>query len=633
MAYQRWRRKVQADVKALAAYSTDDEQNDVFGQLTDVEESADSSSNSMSLSGLDESDLEYTFMSSDEETNLVMDTAANLEHEPTVIEELAAWATKHKATRAAVDDLLAIFRRRGHDVPKDARTLLKTPRVIATVEKCGGKYAYFGIEHEIIRIASKYPLHPDTGIIKLTVNVDGVPLFKSSSKQFWPILCSFPSVQPFIAAIFCGDSKPSSVAEYMQDFLQELQHLHENGITIDGKQYRLSVKAFVCDAPARAFLKCIKSHTGYWSCERCVIKGSYKENRVVLYSKETFAPRTDEVFNRMGYKGHQMHKSPLIDAGIPCIDLFPLDYMHLVCLGVVRRLLLWLRQGPAVCRLSVRERQQISDHLVSLRGKIPSEFARQPRSFTELDRWKATEFRQFLLYTGPIVLEAVLSTKRYQHFLALSIAMSILLTSSTQKRNAYLDYAKNLLVYFVKKSKKLYGEAFCVYNVHNLIHLPSDVEFFETSLNDLSGFQFENHLQTIKRFVRNSKNPIAQVAKRLAELDNVTSSKCNNKTFSRISTRTKDRCFMLHNEDFAFVQEKRADGKLDCDILKQRKVENFFGHSFNSRLLNIGYVRNLTHRTRRSITIDAKDITHKVICLPFKRGDVLFPLLHEVERP
>ncbi|GBM58382.1 hypothetical protein AVEN_185486-1 [Araneus ventricosus] len=42
----------------------------------------------------------------------------------------------------------------------------------------------------------------------------------------------------------------------------------------------------------------------------------------------------------------------------------------------------------------------------------------------------------------------------------------------------YLDYAEELLCYFVKHRKTLYGEEFVVYNVHSLVHLAEDVRRF-----------------------------------------------------------------------------------------------------------------------------------------------------------
>ena len=64
--------------------------------------------------------------------------------------------------------------------------------------------------------------------------------------------------------------------------------------------------------------------------------------------------------------------------------------MHLVCLGVVKRM---LKQGPRICKLSNAMVQDISNILISLSGKMPSEFSRQPKSLTEIERWKATEFK------------------------------------------------------------------------------------------------------------------------------------------------------------------------------------------------------------------------------------------------
>ena len=125
----------------------------------------------------------------------------------------------------------------------------------------------------------------------------------------------------------------------------------------------------------------------------------------------------------------------------------------------------FLSRGPKVCRLSARQKDEISEKLNKLNGSMPSEFARQPRGLSELDRWKATEFRQFVLYTGPIVLRNVVSSEVYTHFLTLTVALSILLSSDENTQRSYIAYAEELLKYFVKRCDDLYGKTFTVYNV------------------------------------------------------------------------------------------------------------------------------------------------------------------------
>uniref|UniRef100_A0A8B9REN1 SCAN box domain-containing protein n=1 Tax=Astyanax mexicanus TaxID=7994 RepID=A0A8B9REN1_ASTMX len=61
---------------------------------------------------------------------------------------------------------------------------------------------------------------------------------------------------------------------------------------------------------------------------------------------------------------------------------------------------LWLK-GPLNTRLPSNTVKRISENLYLY---IPEEFARKTRPLSEVARWKATEFRQFLLYTGPVVL-------------------------------------------------------------------------------------------------------------------------------------------------------------------------------------------------------------------------------------
>lgn len=50
------------------------------------------------------------------------------------------------------------------------------------------------------------------------------------------------------------------------------------------------------------------------------------------------------------------------------------------------------------------------------RRYISQEFCRLPRSVEDIEHWKATEFRQFLLYTGPVVMKGKLSKIQYKHF-------------------------------------------------------------------------------------------------------------------------------------------------------------------------------------------------------------------------
>lgn len=173
-----------------------------------------------------------------------------------------------------------------------------------------------------------------------------------------------------------------------------------------------------------------------------------------------------------------------------------------------------------------------------------------------------------------------------------------------------------------------------MYNVHNLKHLSDDARHFQCSLNDISAFPFENYLQVLKKLVRNAKNPISQVAKRLSEQDTTEShkKKMANKSWHFVSVKKRNGCFLLHNEDFAFVKEKRDDGHLLCDIISQKNLESFFTVPCDSKLINIVFVRNLERVRKHRRLLDTNDISRKVACLPYQTGYVLMPLLHSMER-
>ena len=79
--------------------------------------------------------------------------------------------------------------------------------------------------------------------------------------------------EPFFIAVFYGSAKPKDPAEFLYDFVQELSQLLESGIVINNKKFIIKVKCFICDIPARAYLKCVLGHTAALACERCTVVG------------------------------------------------------------------------------------------------------------------------------------------------------------------------------------------------------------------------------------------------------------------------------------------------------------------------------------------------------------------------
>jgi len=120
--------------------------------------------------------------------------------------------------------------------------------------------------------------------------------------------------------------------------------------------------------------------------------------------------------------------------GLDVVKQFSIDYMHAVCLGAMKKLLM-LWKGDKIARVDLNNQKfntrvikQISERLLTLKKQIPCDFVRKPRSLDELARWKATELRLFLLYVGPIAIYSIVPNTIYQHFLSLNTAMTIYLS-------------------------------------------------------------------------------------------------------------------------------------------------------------------------------------------------------------
>ena len=213
---------------------------------------------------------EYLDVSSDDNAGSDLDEIDELTEEEKAENlgfELGLWASSFGISIVALSALLAVLRVYYPSLPKDPRTLLKTPRQTIVRQIDGGTYFHFGIMKAICQ--SKQLLEYFATNIRqcllqvpnicLQINIDGLPLFKSASTQFWPILgrvCSPVQTDPFMIGLFCGEQKPQDLDEYFHDFVEDMHALNQGPVDfpVDGQKIpvRVSLSCFICDTPARA---------------------------------------------------------------------------------------------------------------------------------------------------------------------------------------------------------------------------------------------------------------------------------------------------------------------------------------------------------------------------------------------
>lgn len=511
----------------------------------------------------------------DSETNTSENDSDNEFGEDTLGKELADWARSSCIPLTKITQLLSILRVHGHaNLPRVAQTLLGTPNKCTKILVSPGEYVHIGIRKNIIRLISNATNPPL--LIKVDVNIDGVPITNSTKKQFWPVLCRCPELSPtpFVIGIYYGLKKPDSSSDYLMHFVTEIKEIWETGITFCNQTFTIKLNAFICDAPAQAFVKGIVGHNGYHGCGRCTQTGEWLNKRLSFPELE-FTNRTDESFKRRWDGDHHKNDSNLEELGIGMVTQFPSDYLHLLCLGVPKKLILFWTTGPLKTRLPFFKQQLISNGLHNCKLTQPCEFQRRCRGIDELCYWKGSEFRTFLLYTGPVVLKNVLSMEEYKNFLSLHIAARI---CNADYLINQLDVAKRLFEYFVKSFIDIYGEEYVSYNLHNLLHVVDDVKKFG-KLENYSAFPFESYLGKIKKTLRSGNKLLEQAVNRIEEgLD----SKIRKKPRFPILKKP----FQIENENyFASIEMENWSLKVD--------IKNCYFMDNNNNVLKFIHVKQV----------------------------------------
>lgn len=438
-----------------------------------------------------------------------------------LIQALREWASSGGVlSMRKVDELLHKLRFAFSNMPKSYKTLLSTVSNLEITVTNEFKFWYKGIAANLNQLILDRYLEV-TGCVKIDINMDGLPLFKDSSKdtskKFWPILGKLVGAEedPFIIGIYCGDSDPRDIDQYLGDFVVEVNDLKNDGYRYGRVRYEFSIRNFVLDAPARSMIKCCVGHGGYGACEKCTVVGKHVQGRVCYPTLgDDCRARTDESYKNKLDRIHHCGRSPLEFIDVGMVSQFRLDTMHLLYKGAFLRFLEALLTWEGEWNLEADTIADISARLLSYAQSCPRDFNRRPRALVSYYKYKATELRRLLLYDGVVAFKDKLDVEVYKLFLLLHCAIYIL--ASPYLLPLFIDEAELFLKHFVQFSAQMFGEHFAVYNVHSLLHLGQECREHGT-LESFSAFPFENFLKTIKQMLRSGYLPLEQIAKRDSE--------------------------------------------------------------------------------------------------------------------
>lgn len=556
-----------------------------------------------------------------------------IELQSNLAEDLARLISQSKVSRDFTDKLLSVLKKnRVENLPTSSKTLMKTPHSkMIPKPMLPGEYIHFGIQNHFLNNNLMFLRNNDE--ISIDIGIDGLKVFNSSSLCLWPILGAIvdkPNVSPFLIGCYCGYKQPSCSDLLLKDFADEVNKLHKEGILIDKNipKKRFKVRLFSCDAPARAFVTGVKYHQAFDGCSKCSQRGVRRSNRTV-YSTTTSIPRTDFSYIARRDKNHHNKKfvnqrTVLENIGIGMVSQFPIDPMHLCDLGVMKKMISYMMKNR--CYGERINQEAISERLLmTIKPNIPAEFTRDCRSLEHFPFWKATEFKQFLNYSGIVVLKGIVNDDIYHHFLLYHCSIRLLSQPLPDERN--ISLAENMLKDFVENFPNIYGAYSISHNVHNLLHLADCVRQFGP-LSSFSAYKFECYMQQLKGNLHNSNKVLQQLRNRQLERQLLGVTNETNK-FGQFNINPKQVknsfCLMQSGESIKVLDIRSENGEKIIHGLVCSNPTNFFVNPIDSSRIGIIKYDILEPDIKK---FPFQDRISKYFRIPFDNQFVLIPILH-----
>ncbi|XP_028416230.1 uncharacterized protein LOC114540149 [Dendronephthya gigantea] len=254
--------------------------------------------------------------------------------------------------------------------------------------------------------------------ISLTWNTDGIPVFNSSNFSIWP-LQAFINELPshlrskniLLLGLWFGQKPNMNI--FLIPFVEECRKLETEGFVFGNELHRRRVFALLlsADSPARAIVRNVKQFNGEYGCDWCEFEGLpvATTGPPVRYYPYRMPVVMRSARKQAAYALQSTAAKPVKGVkGVSVADMLPsfdtvrgtiTDYMHSVCLGVMRQMVdLWFNSKNHGESYYIGRQVKLVDERLQVISP-PSEIHRSPRSISQRQFWKASEWRAFIFYS------------------------------------------------------------------------------------------------------------------------------------------------------------------------------------------------------------------------------------------
>ncbi|XP_071478605.1 uncharacterized protein [Diadema antillarum] len=344
--------------------------------------------------------------------------------------------------------------------------------------------------------------------ISFAMNTDGVSIFKSSKVSMWPVYLLINELplsdrkareNTLFYGVWISARKPV-MWSFLKPLYNDLVQL-ENGVTFEdynGDKFtsHAVLLTCTCDLPAKSLVCNSLQFNGNYGCWHCLQRGhtfrtlSGGNVHVFPYNEcdpcgpartlDSIKSDVDTAVGKIknGEKDYVENgiKGPswlMFLSHFNFAHGFVIDCMHGLYGGVTKLLLkCWFSHENRHEKFSFfSSRQKVSELLSHIKPTI--NVTRVPRGLDDLAFWKASEYRNFLLYWGIPVLRHILSAAYFAHFCCL-VKATFLLSKEMITPGDILQ-AEACIKQFVGSFAELYSERYMTMNVHQVLHLVNTV--------------------------------------------------------------------------------------------------------------------------------------------------------------